>query len=347
METARNLSTVITISTLLSLALCSVTVNAKENRGKKPPNKNGKPSQSISLPSTHIESIECTRVKQSIIDSGFTQVSVVCDNDYAYVQSDTYPSHNVMNGITGTNEQIPVPALNYIAPIKLHPQLSSQITTIDAALGIAVNGVPIYDYSAQGELDVEHYNAKKDTVKLGQLDDCGGHAGRGDDYHYHAKPTCMINTMSNKADEPIIGWGYDGYPIFADNNPNGSDIPQGTLDVCNGIEDPQFGYRYHTSPNPPYIIQCLVGEVDTSILPRVAPLKGSKTRSDLKPPREGVTDLIHHEDENGTRSLRYRYQGAEYFSSYTPSKTRNNCFDFKQKTISNGGKLETGTFCRQ
>ena len=96
-----------------------------------------------------------------------------------------------MNGITGTNEQIPVPATNYAAPIKLVPQLASVITTIDAAVGVAVNGVPIYDYSSQGELDLYNYNANNDTLVTGQLDNCGGHAGRGDDYHYHVTPTFL------------------------------------------------------------------------------------------------------------------------------------------------------------
>ena len=78
-----------------------------------------------------------------------------------------------MTGITGTNEQIPVPAKDYAAPIKLNPKKAKAITTIDAAVGVAVNGVPIYDYSSQGELDVNSYDEKHDTLALGQLDICG------------------------------------------------------------------------------------------------------------------------------------------------------------------------------
>ena len=75
--------------------------------------------------------------------------------------------------------------MNYAAPVKLAPTMAAAPTTIDAALGVAINGVPIYDYSAAGELDINNYDAKVDTVVLGQLDNCGGHTGRGDDYHYH------------------------------------------------------------------------------------------------------------------------------------------------------------------
>lgn len=56
-----------------------------------------------------------------------------------------------MTGIVGTNEQLPVPA-EYSAPIILTPKLGDTPLTRDAALGVAVNGVPIYDYTAGGEM---------------------------------------------------------------------------------------------------------------------------------------------------------------------------------------------------
>ena len=290
----------------------------------------------------------CDRVKNSISFAGFSEVAVNCDDTHAYIISNTYPHHDLMNGITGTNEQIPVPALNYSSPIKLSPSLATNLTTIDASVGVAVNGVPIYDYSSQGDLDIYTYNANGDTFVLGQLDNCGGHAGRGDDYHYHKSPNCMIATMANKGDDAIIGWGYDGYPLYGNNNPDGTVINQGDLDVCNAQADATFGYRYHTSVNAPYIIQCLIGEVDTSILPRVAPLSGDSggIRADLTPPQDGVENLTHTIAVNGTRTMSYTYKSSNYYVTYSPSATETNCYDFEQKTVSNGGIIEKGTFCR-
>lgn len=299
--------------------------------------------------SVNIDSPRCDAIRGSISDAGFNKsVTVTCNEAYAYVASSTYPEHEVMTGITGTNEQIPVPAIIYAAPIKLAPKKADTVTTIDAAVGVAVNGVPIYDYSSQGELDVSTYDAKHDTLVLGQLDICGGHSGRGDDYHYHVAPTCMIDAMKNKGDDAIIGWGYDGYPLYGDKNPDGTEIATGALDPCNGQADDQFGYRYQTSATPPYIIQCLVGEVDTSKLPRVLPLSGDtqKIRADLRPPQGGVENLKHTASEDGSRTMTYSYQGEEYFTTYSPSSEGENCYDFKQRTISNGGKIESGTFCR-
>tara|TARA_R110001583_G_scaffold51161_4_gene159715 strand:- start:45 stop:2324 length:2280 start_codon:yes stop_codon:yes gene_type:complete len=296
-----------------------------------------------------IDSDRCNSIKQSVDKAGFAQeVSVTCDQDYAYLASSTYPDHELMTGISGTNEQVPVPANGYVAPIKLNPQKATSVTTIDAAVGVAVNGVPIYDYSSQGELDVTQYDQSHDTLVLGQLDNCGGHAGRGDDYHYHVAPSCMMDTMKNQSNDAIIGWAYDGYPLYGNLNPDGSKIETGQLDTCNAQTDETFGYRYHTSVTPPYIIQCLVGEVDTSKLPRVAPLSGDteKIRADLKPPKGGVENLVYAENKDGSRSMTYSYQGEVYFTTYRPSSQEKGCFDFEQKTISNGGKIESGTFCR-
>ena len=71
----------------------------------------------------------------------------------------------------------------------------------------------------------------------------------------------MIEQMKNAGDAAIIGWAYDGFPIYGDNNPDGTHIALDVLDVCNGQPDATFGYRYHTSTEAPYIIQCLMGEV--------------------------------------------------------------------------------------
>ena len=314
----------------------------KGNRPKRP--EPVKPDLTV-----NIDSPRCDAIRSSVNDAGFNKnVSVTCNEEYAYLTSSTYPDHEVMTGITGTNEQIPVPAIDYAAPVKLNPKKAEALTTIDAAVGVAVNGVPIYDYSAQGELDLTTYDVKSDTLVLGQLDVCGGHSGRGDDYHYHVSPDCMIDTMKNKGDDAIIGWGYDGYPLYGHKNPDGSEVAAGTLDTCNGQADDTFGYRYQTSATPPYIIQCLVGEVDTNQLPRVSPLSGDtqKIRADLRPPRGGVDNLKHVASDDGTRTMTYSYQGEEYFTTYSPSSQGENCYDFKQRTISNGGDIESGTFCR-
>ena len=290
-----------------------------------------------------IDTNRCTAIKNSIIDAGFgSEVTVSCENNHAYLASDTYPSHDLMNGITATNEQTAVPAKDYTSPILLSPSPinSGSFTTRDAALGVAVNGVPIYDYSSGGELNISNwsYDSKGDTHALGQLDNCGGHSGRGDDYHYHKKPTCMIDQMANKDANPIIGWAFDGYPIYGDNAPDGN--PVSSLGLCNHTTDDNFGYRYHTSPSAPYILMCLVGMTDSSKLEtvRVAPLPGRTSGRPIN-----VTDLSFQANAN-TKTLSYKYGNTDYYIRYTPSG--NDCYDFESKTVEDGGVIKSGTYCR-
>lgn len=294
----------------------------------------------------------CEQIKNSVADAGFSdKVSVTCESARVIIASDTYPDHEKMTGIVGTNEQTAVPA-DYAGPIPLSPILGTTPVTRDAALAVAVNGVPIFDYTGGGEMgqsDLQHYQAQHDTLQTQQLDVCGGHAGRGDDYHYHVKPTCMIADMKNAGDDAIIGWAFDGFPIFGDNNPDGSAIGPVDLDVCNGQPDSTYGYRYHTSEEAPYIIQCLMGEVaNVRNLPRVAPLKpaaGGPGLAPGRPPRGGVDDLVFTEHADGLRTMEYSYQGQDYYMNYRPADMEN-CYEFETKTVTNHGEVKTGTYCR-
>ena len=199
------------------------------------------------------------------------------------------------------------------------------------------------------EADLAHHQAQHDTLQTGQLDICGGHAGRGDDYHYHVAPTCMIEAMENAGDAAIIGWAFDGFPIYGDANPDGTPIAEGVLDVCNGQTDETFGYRYHTSPDAPYIVQCLMGEVpDFEDLPRVRPLSaagGGRGLEAGRPPEGGVEDLVFTQAADGSRSMDHSYQGEDYYIRYTPADTAN-CYDFSTRTVTNGGDVVEGEFCR-
>lgn len=294
----------------------------------------------------------CKAITASVNEAGFNDsVTVTCSSSQALISSDTYPDHDMMTGIVGSNEQLPVPA-DYAAPIPLKPSLGSTPITRDAALGVAINGVPIYDYTGGGEMTVEdlhHHQTKHDTLLTKQLDVCGGHAGRGDDYHYHVKPTCMIENMANAGDSAIIGWAFDGFPIYGDNNPDGTPIAVGVLDVCNGQADDTYGYRYHTSEDAPYIVQCLMGNVaDERSLPRVRPLSpadNSKGREAGRPPRGGVEGLIFTQDESGVRSMDYTYEGEAYYMRYTPTD-QPGCYTFETRTVTDNGAINTGEYCR-
>ena len=295
----------------------------------------------------------CALIKASVEDAGFDDtVSISCDDGHAHLNSTSYPDHELMTGIKGSNEQVPIPAADYSAPVPLQATPGSKPKTRDSALAVAINGVPIFDYTGGGEMsedDLYHHQTHHDTLMTEQLDVCGGHAGRGDDYHYHVAPTCMVDAMENAGDDAIIGWAFDGFPLFGNNNPDGTPISDQTLDVCNGQADETFGYRYHTSIDAPYIIQCLMGEVgDWDSLPRIAPLRpaeGSSRMEPGRPPAGGVDNLVFTQEESGSRSLDYSYKGEAYYIRYKPSDAPG-CYDMETKTVTNEGVVEAGVYCR-
>jgi len=79
---------------------------------------------------------------------------------------------------------------------------------------------------SQGEFGMFELNTMKhtNTLALGQLDNCGGLLGRGDDYHYHARRQLVCRSMKTKGDDAIIGWVMTLSFVWFEKNPDGSDI---------------------------------------------------------------------------------------------------------------------------
>lgn len=326
------------VLTLLALCACTGSTAGGGSDASRP---NDVPAGEVNV-STLSAHEHCEKVMASVADAGFeAEAWVTCDHEHAQIHSDSYASHEMMTGIVGTNEQIPVPAPGYYAEINLTPAFTGEPQTRDSSLAVAVNGIPIFDYSAGGEMSVDdlyYHQPHLDAKLLQQLDNCGGHTGRGDDYHYHELPGCMLEQMDNKDDNPIIAWGFDGFPMYGNTNPDGSTVAAGALDVCNGQLDPVFGYRYHTSESSPYIIQCLVGEVaDLSSMPTI----GMNRPSGVPVKVENLT-FVH--DDLGTGLMTYDYLGEDYYLKSTATEDES-CFDMEWKTVTNGGVVESGEYC--
>lgn len=158
----------------------------------------------------------------------------------------------------------------------------------------------------------------------------------------------MLNAMPNADNNPIIGWAFDGYPIYGKNNPDGSSIATGDLDPCNGQADEEFGYRYHSSESQPYILKCLKGEVTESDLPRVSPF-----RDGAKPIT--VSGLTYTSETNSdgteTRRLSYTFGAADYYIQYGTRTDSDYCFDIDARMCDEDGGTckvteQNGCYCR-
>jgi phosphatidylethanolamine-binding protein (PEBP) family uncharacterized protein/uncharacterized membrane protein YgcG len=177
------------------------------------------------------------------------------DQNFLYVESDGWPAHGMMVGITAWQQQVPLPQSYRGANawrIPLHPVPAKTPVSIKGrflrgAIALAANGIPIFNpQNNRGEVSQE----------IGELDQWGGHCGRSDDYHYHVAP---LHLQAQLGREHPVAYALDGYPIYGLNEPDGS-VPV-KLDAFHGHDAAGLGYHYHASLNYPYLNGGFHGEV--------------------------------------------------------------------------------------
>ncbi|MEY4798380.1 MAG: hypothetical protein RI978_681 [Verrucomicrobiota bacterium] len=183
------------------------------------------------------------------------KVGVRWDEKYLYVEAKGLPDHPLMAGIKSWQQQVPIPqtyAGDKAWRIPLHPvpakePMSAKTHFMRGAIALAANGIPIFNALN---------NRGDDAKKFGELDDFGGHCGKGDDYHYHDAPVFLEKTLGKG--KPIAV-ALDGYAIYGYNEPDGS-VP-GKLDEFGGHATKALGYHYHAQKVYPYINGGFHGEV--------------------------------------------------------------------------------------
>ncbi len=183
------------------------------------------------------------------------KVGVRWDEKYLYVEAKGLPDHPLMAGIKSWQQQVPIPQA-YVGErawrIPLHPvpakePMSAKTHFLRGAIALAANGIPIFNALN---------NRGDDAKKFGELDNFGGHCGKGDDYHYHDAPVFLERTLGKG--KPIAV-ALDGYPIYGFNEPDGG--ATGKLDDFGGHETKALGYHYHAQKVYPYINGGFHGEV--------------------------------------------------------------------------------------
>jgi phosphatidylethanolamine-binding protein (PEBP) family uncharacterized protein len=235
----------------------------------------------------------------------FTKLDLRADGEFLYVGSNGMPEHNMMVGITNWQQQVPTPH-DYFGDnawrIPLHPVVAKDPASIKdrflrGAIALAGNGVPIFNpQNNRGEVAQE----------IGELDQWGGHCGRGDDYHYHSAP---LHLQAQAGKGMPIAYALDGYPILGLTEPDGS--PVGKLDEFNGHEADGGGYHYHASSKYPYVNGGFHGEVvevggQVDPQPRAGGFRGAGT------PLRGA-EITGFERLAGGKSyvLHYKVNGAK------------------------------------
>ena len=189
--------------------------------------------------------------------------NISCQGNKVKFKSKGLPNndHELMIGIKASNQQFPSKH-DYLFEISTKPKYLDKVTMTEAgALGVAVNGVPLFDPSTQGPKGSS--GKASHTLDVGELDNCGGHAGRGDDYHYHIAPKCLIEELGvQKIEEEKkpIGFAMDGFPILALGWFEKKNDIESKLDKCRGMKDKKGNYFYNVMSTSKWdILNCFHG----------------------------------------------------------------------------------------
>lgn len=158
------------------------------------------------------------------------------------VQQVQYSSNNVYISTNNIADWIPAgydwpnnpwfpESQNFVFKITLNPteKLSNKIPTPYGHIGIWTNGVSIYNPKDAKSWDDEEtwfQNAFYfEHQHIETFDDCLGHPNNLHEYHLHVNPTCLYNDKDSTQHAPLIGFAFDGFPIYG---AYGYENPDGT-----------------------------------------------------------------------------------------------------------------------
>lgn len=247
------------------------------------------------------------------------------DDTNFYVESDGLPDHEMMVGIVAWQQQVPLPQPyngNNAWSFPLFPKpaeipVSAKTGFFRGAIAIAANGIPIFNPIKN--------DGKTDTLLAGELDQFGGHGGRGDDYHYHTAPLHLLSKLGNNTP---IAYALDGYPIYGLDCTDKTAPPN--LDQFNGHTIPALGYHYHATKTYPYlnggfhgIVTEKEGQVDpqprtNGVRPALPPLRGAKVTAFKKVNQSNY--ILLYEMNSKTYKIDYSWNknGKYVFSFVDP-----------------------------
>lgn len=192
--------------------------------------------------------------------------SVTVDGDYILIKTNGVPDHKspyfkgstwestlYVNDTRSSFKQAPgsyVAAFSYTFKIPKSPlEASTKRTLGTATIGVALNGVPLFNQYAAGNTAIA-----VGTGEYVSFDLYGGHPAPTLDYHYHIEPN-FITTA--KGSDALIGYLLDGFPVYGSKE-NGKTLVSSDLDAYHGHtsktnEYPNGIYHYHTTGDAPFI----------------------------------------------------------------------------------------------
>jgi hypothetical protein len=124
------------------------------------------------------------------------------------------------------------------------PNTGAAVVTPLGHVGVWSNGVSIFnarDARSYNNADVWHQNAI--VVEGGSFDTCLGHPAPNGEYHHHLNPRCLYDDGDSARHSPIIGYAFDGYPIYGAYGYRNADGSGGVTRMRSGYRVRAIGER--------------------------------------------------------------------------------------------------------
>lgn len=146
------------------------------------------------------------------IESNVQQVQYSDAN--VYVSCTCIPGYDI--GPWVGNPNIPSNQ-NFVYKITRFPveNTGALIETPLGHIGVWSNGVSIFN--AKDAMSFENegiWNQNAILVEGSSFDDCLGHPAPNGEYHHHLNPTCLYDDENSTDHSPIIGYAFDGFPVY-------------------------------------------------------------------------------------------------------------------------------------
>jgi len=143
---------------------------------------------------------------------------------------------------------------NFVIQVPTTPGYASPRDTPLGPIGMAVNGVALFNQYAAGRQPL--------AFEIATFDRYNGHPAPTRTYHYHLEPLWL--TASSRSH--LVGVLLDGFPVYGPDD-SGGQVPT-DLDACHGhvsatADFPLGMYHYHANETAPYIAGCFRGAPGT------------------------------------------------------------------------------------
>ena len=139
--------------------------------------------------------------------------SIHYTNNNVYVSCSCIPGYDIGPWAGNPNQ---AENQNFCYKITRSPQeANNNQATGMGHIGVWSNGVSVFNakdafsYNNQGI-----WNQDALVFEGSSFDECLGHPAPNGEYHNHINPTCLYDDLDDQNHSPIIGYAFDGFPIY-------------------------------------------------------------------------------------------------------------------------------------